>query len=67
MRFGYDPCKTPEAKKYQVLDFRIRCSTKHGEEWGQGGGLVQSNLEGQFNPTALVNHALFYETMFSPL
>uniref|UniRef100_A0A8C7JI14 Ral transcription factor IIIC subunit 5 n=1 Tax=Oncorhynchus kisutch TaxID=8019 RepID=A0A8C7JI14_ONCKI len=30
VRFGYDPCKTPEAKKYQVLDFRIRCSTKHG-------------------------------------
>ncbi|CAB1332806.1 unnamed protein product [Coregonus sp. 'balchen'] len=29
VRFGYDPCKTPEAKKYQVLDFRIRCSTKH--------------------------------------
>ncbi|KAL0965535.1 hypothetical protein UPYG_G00282550 [Umbra pygmaea] len=30
VRFGYDPQKTPEAKKYQVLDFRIRCSTKHG-------------------------------------
>ncbi|XP_055730437.1 general transcription factor 3C polypeptide 5-like [Salvelinus fontinalis] len=30
VRFGYDPRKTTEAKKYQVLDFRIRCSTKHG-------------------------------------
>ncbi|XP_045064217.1 general transcription factor 3C polypeptide 5-like [Coregonus clupeaformis] len=30
LRANYDPCKTPEAKKYQVLDFRIRCSTKHG-------------------------------------
>uniref|UniRef100_A0A4W5PPR6 Ral transcription factor IIIC subunit 5 n=1 Tax=Hucho hucho TaxID=62062 RepID=A0A4W5PPR6_9TELE len=27
--FGYGPRKTTEAKKYQVLDFRIRCSTKH--------------------------------------
>ncbi|KAK6315935.1 hypothetical protein J4Q44_G00134590 [Coregonus suidteri] len=26
----HDPCKTTETKKYQVLDFRIRCSTKHG-------------------------------------
>ncbi|KAM6984836.1 general transcription factor 3C polypeptide 5 [Aplochiton taeniatus] len=30
VRLGYDPRKNPEAKKYQVLDFRIRCSTKHG-------------------------------------
>ncbi|XP_010892267.1 general transcription factor 3C polypeptide 5 [Esox lucius] len=30
VRFGYDPRKTPEAKKFQVLDFRIRCSSKHG-------------------------------------
>ncbi|KAM9322698.1 LOW QUALITY PROTEIN: general transcription factor 3C polypeptide 5 [Pholidichthys leucotaenia] len=29
VRLGYDP-KTPEAKIYQMLDFRIRCSTKHG-------------------------------------
>uniref|UniRef100_A0A8C7DFE9 Ral transcription factor IIIC subunit 5 n=1 Tax=Oncorhynchus kisutch TaxID=8019 RepID=A0A8C7DFE9_ONCKI len=29
VRFGYDPRKTTEAKKHQVLDFRIRCSTKH--------------------------------------
>uniref|UniRef100_A0AAY4C7W1 General transcription factor 3C polypeptide 5 n=1 Tax=Denticeps clupeoides TaxID=299321 RepID=A0AAY4C7W1_9TELE len=30
VRFGYDPRKIPEAKIYQVLDFRIRCGTKHG-------------------------------------
>ncbi|KAJ8346724.1 hypothetical protein SKAU_G00281250 [Synaphobranchus kaupii] len=30
VRFGYDPRKSPEAKIYQVLDFRIRCGTKHG-------------------------------------
>uniref|UniRef100_A0A3P8THM4 Ral transcription factor IIIC subunit 5 n=1 Tax=Amphiprion percula TaxID=161767 RepID=A0A3P8THM4_AMPPE len=30
VRFGYDPRKTSESKKYQMLDFRIRCSTKHG-------------------------------------
>ncbi|KAG7263667.1 hypothetical protein CRUP_005206 [Coryphaenoides rupestris] len=30
VRLGYDPRKTPEAKKYQILDFRIRCSTRHG-------------------------------------
>ncbi|XP_062334835.1 general transcription factor 3C polypeptide 5 isoform X1 [Osmerus eperlanus] len=30
VRLGYDPRKIPEAKKYQVLDFRIRCSSKHG-------------------------------------
>ncbi|KAJ8260686.1 hypothetical protein COCON_G00164090 [Conger conger] len=30
VRFGYDPRKHPEAKIYQVLDFRIRCGTKHG-------------------------------------
>uniref|UniRef100_A0A8C8EJ85 General transcription factor 3C polypeptide 5 n=1 Tax=Oncorhynchus tshawytscha TaxID=74940 RepID=A0A8C8EJ85_ONCTS len=29
VRFGYDLRKTTEAKKHQVLDFRIRCSTKH--------------------------------------
>ncbi|XP_041666215.1 general transcription factor 3C polypeptide 5 [Cheilinus undulatus] len=30
VRLGYDPRKDKEAKKYQLLDFRIRCSTKHG-------------------------------------
>ncbi|XP_026152363.1 general transcription factor 3C polypeptide 5 isoform X2 [Mastacembelus armatus] len=30
VRLGYDPRKTKESKKYQMLDFRIRCSTKHG-------------------------------------
>ncbi|XP_076140755.1 general transcription factor 3C polypeptide 5 isoform X1 [Alosa pseudoharengus] len=30
VRFGYDPRKTPEAKIYQVLDFRIRCGMRHG-------------------------------------
>ncbi|XP_036974237.1 general transcription factor 3C polypeptide 5 [Acanthopagrus latus] len=30
VRLGYDPRKTSESKKYQLLDFRIRCSTKHG-------------------------------------
>ncbi|XP_063067113.1 general transcription factor 3C polypeptide 5 isoform X2 [Engraulis encrasicolus] len=30
VRFGYDPRKNPEAKIYQVLDFRIRCGMKHG-------------------------------------
>ncbi|XP_028274096.1 general transcription factor 3C polypeptide 5 [Parambassis ranga] len=30
VRLGYDPRKYPEAKKYQMLDFRIRCSSKHG-------------------------------------
>lgn len=31
VRLGYDPRQFPEAKMYQVLDFRIRCSTKkHG-------------------------------------
>lgn len=30
IRFGYDPRKYPEAKIYQVLDFRIRCGVKHG-------------------------------------
>ncbi|XP_077944356.1 general transcription factor 3C polypeptide 5 [Gasterosteus aculeatus] len=30
VRMGYDPRKNPEARKYQILDFRIRCSTKHG-------------------------------------
>ncbi|XP_041098714.1 general transcription factor 3C polypeptide 5 isoform X2 [Polyodon spathula] len=30
VRFGYDPRKDPEAKAYQVLDFRIRCGMKHG-------------------------------------
>eukprot|EP00061_Rhincodon_typus_P014926 g42313.t1 len=29
VRFGYDPRKDPKAKIYQVLDFRLRCSTKH--------------------------------------
>lgn len=32
VRLGYDPRKTKESKKYQLLDFRIRCSTKHGKE-----------------------------------
>ncbi|KAL6097382.1 gtf3c5 [Pungitius sinensis] len=30
VRMGYDPRKSPDSKKYQMLDFRIRCSTKHG-------------------------------------
>ncbi|XP_074546569.1 general transcription factor 3C polypeptide 5 [Halichoeres trimaculatus] len=30
VRLGYDPRKCKEAKKYQLLDFRIRCSDKHG-------------------------------------
>ncbi|KAM4695908.1 general transcription factor 3C polypeptide 5 isoform 3-T3 [Rhinophrynus dorsalis] len=30
VRFGYDPRKHPEAKIYQVLDFRIRCGVKCG-------------------------------------
>ncbi|XP_059894075.1 general transcription factor 3C polypeptide 5 isoform X1 [Gadus macrocephalus] len=30
VRLGYDPRKSPESKKYQMLDFRIRCSTRHG-------------------------------------
>ncbi|XP_060917515.1 general transcription factor 3C polypeptide 5 [Labrus mixtus] len=30
VRLGYDPRKCKEAKIYQLLDFRIRCSTKHG-------------------------------------
>ncbi|XP_055516216.1 general transcription factor 3C polypeptide 5 [Leucoraja erinacea] len=30
VRFGYDPRKDSKAKIYQVLDFRLRCSTKHG-------------------------------------
>ncbi|XP_068191280.1 general transcription factor 3C polypeptide 5 [Antennarius striatus] len=30
VRLGYDPRKTVESKKYQLLDFRIRCSSKHG-------------------------------------
>ncbi|XP_005213472.2 general transcription factor 3C polypeptide 5 isoform X1 [Bos taurus] len=29
IRFGYDPRKRPEAKIYQVLDFRIRCGMKY--------------------------------------
>lgn len=34
VRLGYDPRKTPESKQYQMLDFRIRCSTKHGYSLG---------------------------------
>uniref|UniRef100_A0A4X2L1D6 Carboxylic ester hydrolase n=1 Tax=Vombatus ursinus TaxID=29139 RepID=A0A4X2L1D6_VOMUR len=30
IRYGYDPRKNPEAKIYQVLDFRIRCGMKYG-------------------------------------
>ncbi|TKC51774.1 hypothetical protein EI555_013349 [Monodon monoceros] len=30
IRFGYDPRKHPDAKIYQVLDFRIRCGMKYG-------------------------------------
>ncbi|XP_063287390.1 general transcription factor 3C polypeptide 5 [Pelobates fuscus] len=30
VRFDYDPRKHPEAKIYQVLDFRIRCGMKYG-------------------------------------
>lgn len=30
VRLGYDPRKSSDSKKYQLLDFRMRCSTKHG-------------------------------------
>lgn len=30
VRLGFDPRKNSESKKYQMLDFRMRCSTKHG-------------------------------------
>ncbi|PWA26515.1 hypothetical protein CCH79_00000675, partial [Gambusia affinis] len=30
VRLGYDPRKTTESKKYQMLDFRIRVSSKYG-------------------------------------
>ncbi|XP_068609057.1 general transcription factor 3C polypeptide 5 [Brachionichthys hirsutus] len=30
VRLGYDPRRTVESKTYQLLDFRIRCSSKHG-------------------------------------
>ncbi|KAK5607720.1 hypothetical protein CRENBAI_013342, partial [Crenichthys baileyi] len=30
VRLGYDPRKNAESKKYQLLDFRIRVSSKHG-------------------------------------
>ncbi|XP_037548560.1 general transcription factor 3C polypeptide 5 [Nematolebias whitei] len=30
VRLGYDPRKSTESKKYQLLDFRVRCSSKHG-------------------------------------
>nr|XP_033817489.1 general transcription factor 3C polypeptide 5 isoform X2 [Geotrypetes seraphini] len=30
VRFAYDPRKNPDAKIYQVLDFRIRCGMKYG-------------------------------------
>lgn len=30
VRLGYDPRKNPESKQYQMLDFRMRCSMKHG-------------------------------------
>nr|XP_019584487.1 PREDICTED: general transcription factor 3C polypeptide 5 isoform X2 [Rhinolophus sinicus] len=30
VRYGYDPRKNPDAKIYQVLDFRIRCGMKYG-------------------------------------
>ncbi|XP_068430354.1 general transcription factor 3C polypeptide 5 [Clinocottus analis] len=30
VRLGYDPRKNRDSKNYQILDFRIRCSTKHG-------------------------------------
>ncbi|CAB1318493.1 unnamed protein product [Coregonus sp. 'balchen'] len=40
----HDPCKTTEAKKYQVLDFRIRCSTKHSEKWGEGRGYTINDM-----------------------
>ncbi|KAM4532968.1 general transcription factor 3C polypeptide 5 isoform 1-T1 [Fundulus diaphanus] len=30
VRFGYDPRKSSESKKYQMLDFRIRGSSMHG-------------------------------------
>ncbi|XP_072310498.1 general transcription factor 3C polypeptide 5 [Eucyclogobius newberryi] len=34
VRLGYDPRKSPESKQYQLLDFRIRCSEKHGYSMG---------------------------------
>uniref|UniRef100_A0A3B3ZRU7 General transcription factor IIIC, polypeptide 5 n=1 Tax=Periophthalmus magnuspinnatus TaxID=409849 RepID=A0A3B3ZRU7_9GOBI len=34
VRLGYDPRKSTESKHYQMLDFRIRCSTKHGYSVG---------------------------------
>ncbi|XP_029024968.1 general transcription factor 3C polypeptide 5 isoform X2 [Betta splendens] len=30
VRLGYDPRQAADSKKYQMLDFRIRCSGKHG-------------------------------------
>ncbi|CAL1569655.1 unnamed protein product [Knipowitschia caucasica] len=39
VRLGYDPRKSSESKQYQMLDFRIRCSTKHG--YAMGGDLVK--------------------------
>ncbi|XP_059214426.1 general transcription factor 3C polypeptide 5 [Centropristis striata] len=30
VKLGYDPRKNRESRRYQLLDFRIRCSTKHG-------------------------------------
>ncbi|XP_054600705.2 general transcription factor 3C polypeptide 5 [Nothobranchius furzeri] len=30
VRLGYDPRKNPDSKKYQMLDYRIRCSSKYG-------------------------------------
>lgn len=33
IRYGYDPRKHPEAKMYQVLDFRIRCGMKYGNDY----------------------------------
>nr|XP_061836875.1 general transcription factor 3C polypeptide 5-like [Nerophis lumbriciformis] len=29
IKFGYDPRRTIESKKYQMLDYRMRCSTKN--------------------------------------
>lgn len=34
VRLAYDPRKSPDSKQYQLLDFRIRCSTKHGYTFG---------------------------------
>lgn len=34
VRLGYDPRKNTESKQYQLLDYRVRVSTKHGYTLG---------------------------------